>query len=526
MATGRDTACVKVLRDIDVGEEITCFYGEDFFGDGNCYCECRTCERRETGAFKKGTKHEDLSTGYRLRETDNRINRTKNHKEQVTVSNVLPLSLKELRQKGMTKYDAELLLAQGCSFVDSEMIQTRQKLDKKTPVQPRKRNKGGKILKSKSRRKTGNMFDDYHNCEIESVPAEMSEYHDSAHSNSIGITLRNHKRLNKLKDLKPKRNSVNKQVINNNSSSNNNNLSSTDNTSDICNKRVSEVLAKGDVYEFEEDDQTVPQPLGTKRNKISEYEIKSLDSKVNYGKKAEGNGSSCSNSRRSARSSSDSSKNGVGLLEELEKSLNLVSDGLKEIANSEDSTESSPSETTPTKNGHIKLFFKIKRSPIIDELLESGNLMSDPFEREYEVLRIDSQDSFDLESGDTKESSDLDNGICHDEESRDWCGDDFSSNYIVSKRRGGEEGSREDDGFETRRRRCEKKKRSKEKRKERKRREKLSDMGLDNDGDSGFSSSRDGHGKVPTEIVPRPPMKRLRLILGSETRTIEIPPVS
>ncbi|XP_055371522.1 probable serine/threonine-protein kinase DDB_G0282963 [Condylostylus longicornis] len=168
--TGRDTACVKVLRDIEIGEEITCFYGEDFFGDGNCYCECETCERRGTGAFMKNIADDDQnvadtnsryhqktneSGGYKLRETDNRINRIKsranssstnpetivdsssnnfntntnsnsnisssgcgnNRKINVDDSVVSDktvgraLTLKELRQKGVTKYDAELIMA-------------------------------------------------------------------------------------------------------------------------------------------------------------------------------------------------------------------------------------------------------------------------------------------------------------------------------------------------------------------------------------------------------------------------------
>jgi len=138
--TGRDRACVKVLRDIVPGEEITCMYGEDFFGDSNCYCECETCERRKTGAFSSLAHSPEKENGYRLRETDLRLKRPKQPalapemmatttstglKQSNSNSTVLsrspspaasicaPVSYREMRQRGFrgTKYDAELVLA-------------------------------------------------------------------------------------------------------------------------------------------------------------------------------------------------------------------------------------------------------------------------------------------------------------------------------------------------------------------------------------------------------------------------------
>ncbi|KAL1914766.1 uncharacterized protein VTP21DRAFT_8024 [Calcarisporiella thermophila] len=50
---GQNTISFKVKRDIQVGEEITTYYGPNYFGVGNCECMCATCESRGEGAFCK-----------------------------------------------------------------------------------------------------------------------------------------------------------------------------------------------------------------------------------------------------------------------------------------------------------------------------------------------------------------------------------------------------------------------------------------------------------------------------------------
>lgn len=77
---GKYVACrffayVEVIRPISPGEEITCYYGANFFGEGNEMCECCTCERNGKGRFKQRGKQshceetrDPVAPKYRLRE--------------------------------------------------------------------------------------------------------------------------------------------------------------------------------------------------------------------------------------------------------------------------------------------------------------------------------------------------------------------------------------------------------------------------------------------------------------------------
>jgi len=160
VSTGRDSACVQLLRDVQPDEEIHCYYGEDFFGDNNSLCECITCERRGTGAFtKKDTSRGESTTstrGYRLRDTDERIVREREESKEKSeilgeksVNKVIGLPIHadanwdkrnlnlaksshlltaaELKKRGITRYDAEILLQQGISLPGPRTASTRRR---------------------------------------------------------------------------------------------------------------------------------------------------------------------------------------------------------------------------------------------------------------------------------------------------------------------------------------------------------------------------------------------------------------
>jgi histone-lysine N-methyltransferase SUV420H len=51
---GQASIDIIACRDIEVGEEITVTYGENYFGEDNCECLCRTCEVNRVNGWKSG----------------------------------------------------------------------------------------------------------------------------------------------------------------------------------------------------------------------------------------------------------------------------------------------------------------------------------------------------------------------------------------------------------------------------------------------------------------------------------------
>lgn len=530
---------------------------------------------------------------------------------------VAPLSMKELRQKGLTKYDAELLIAQGCKFSDidddhgtrkattekmysgrdNSSVRNGERLGRDrlcrgvrseisrsncTNSKPRRSsvsNKSGRLprrlpgkrekseqineeedddisLSSLMNRGSTILLDDMQS-NASSVSSEQKEdlCSESDHSSASsvltqGIMLRNHKRLNEpvIESLV-----VMKEKVNNSNSSRNNCSGQLlelkdDEVSHRCQEKLEEVEQGSTkengktaiVFEILEDQcKDHCQNLNSKLELLTAKQDKQIPERNSNGqiirKMVNGKLEKCwdhhlrrvTTSRRSSstisgflkRSRVVGDRSVSGVMSRLDDGKvgdtapTMISERTKDVYEFDDkedceveeprllrrsrigfssatktslngswnttenmckddtieSTENcgdrdrgvfypSQIDTTPTKGneggGRLKLTLRMKRSPVLDEVIESGNSFSeDSFEPEYEVLRVE--------------------GVGNE-------------NHLENKHH---------------------KKRHKSKDREKRHRRRT----LQEEPGSLYSSA------------VRPPMKRLRLIFGNETHTIDIP---
>ncbi|KAF4524538.1 hypothetical protein B566_EDAN002811 [Ephemera danica] len=482
VATGRDTACVKVLRDIAEGEEITCFYGEDFFGDNNCYCECETCERRATGAYARNKSKSEESSGYRLRETDNRLSRSKHRQVQKPDENETAkarLSVNELRQKGLTKYDAEMLLEQGCTYTDfddsSSKLNDLRKRSRGSVVRggDRSSRTGDQLRAPEDTQSTGSSDQD-----SGSAGAESCEPPATRH---LGITLRNHKRLVEPAQVQQQSSSIQQQLLQElrDDEISRRSLEKPLSTEDCRDKLAKLALGSRSVRR--------PNRASTRKSRLSSVPLLTMAKRwenTNCGPSIDLELEQAKGTAREPEKDVYEFDDNEGD-EEVEERPGLChSKQNRPKWSTNEEMEREQCITPPPPQRSVKLTLRMKRSPMLDEIIESGNSLSDcdssVYEREYEVLRV--------------EGVGLDPPLSPPSPS---CSN--SSHGSHRKKRH--------------------KTRSRQRTKHRK------------GSEHGSSDSSDDPLVMPQlepepPITPNPPTKRLRLILGNETCTIHLPPIT
>lgn len=87
---GNDGMQIIAARDIELGEEITVSYGEDYFGIDNCECLCETCERLVRNGWTPSVSVPASQVSTPVRDLDS--NRSPQPKKQVLASETVQLT--------------------------------------------------------------------------------------------------------------------------------------------------------------------------------------------------------------------------------------------------------------------------------------------------------------------------------------------------------------------------------------------------------------------------------------------------
>ncbi|CAF3412187.1 unnamed protein product [Rotaria sp. Silwood1] len=188
VATGVSSAYIHVLRPIEIGDEITCCYGSDFFGDNNSLCECHSCEILGKGAFLE--KNSSITRS--ITNTDlvsiEEISSSNVPDEQTTTSPqmniIIPTRLRQTDKRLLRKiHSANNIIQKPEKKTTNE--ETNTTVSKQSPVIYRNKNgqfapspNGPKSIKTSSRKKKST-------CTIDSPLQSFSPTYSLSTSNKL-----------------------------------------------------------------------------------------------------------------------------------------------------------------------------------------------------------------------------------------------------------------------------------------------------------------------------------------------------
>lgn len=166
---GPNGMSVVAAKDIEVGEEITVTYGEDYFGIDNCECLCATCETFERNGWAKEENEDDPETEAGTRETEVEGRSTRFRRRLATDST--PSSGSQTPVPGS--------VSPATSMIEKRKLQATERLQSKSASPKPKRTEAARLKLAENRRNSSQLSQEVR---PEDIGTTRRKSHDSSHS--------------------------------------------------------------------------------------------------------------------------------------------------------------------------------------------------------------------------------------------------------------------------------------------------------------------------------------------------------